>query len=46
MEEKKKNLLDNTLNQPTKFRTKNFVETNDVVERVAVIVQLNVKLQC
>ena len=23
------NLLDNTPNQPTKFRTKNWVETND-----------------
>ena len=23
------NLLDNTLNQPTKFRTKNWVEIND-----------------
>ena len=25
------NLLDNTPNQPTKFRTKNWVETNDNV---------------
>ena len=29
MEYKKINLLENTPNQPTKFRTKNWVEIND-----------------
>ena len=29
MEYQKINLLDNTANQPTKFRTKNWVEIND-----------------
>ena len=28
------NFLDNTPSQPTKFRTKNWVETNDVVRRM------------
>ena len=33
MKYKKINLLDNTPNQPTKFRTKNWVEINDDVCR-------------
>ena len=38
-----KNLLDNTPNQPTKFRTKNWVEINDN-SRGTSIVKLNLKL--
>ena len=37
------NLLDNTPNQPSKFRTKKWVEIN---ERIALIVKLNLKLHC
>ena len=41
------NLLENTPNQPSKFRTKNWVEINDdKVERITPIVILNLKLQC
>ena len=41
------NLLDNTQNQPTKFRTKNWVEINDNhAERITPIVRLNLKLRC
>ena len=39
------NLLDNTPNQPTKFRTKNWVMMNDV-EHIILIVKLYLKLQC
>ena len=40
------NLLDNTPSQPTKFRTKKWVETNDEeLERKTPIVKLNLKLQ-
>ena len=38
------NLFDNTPNQPTKFRTKNWVEINDG-SRGKIIVKLNLKLQ-
>ena len=40
------NLLDNTSNQPTKFRTKNWVEIMMGVEHITKIVMLNLKLQC
>ena len=41
------NLLDNKPNQPSKFRTKNWVEVNDMhVECITSIVKLNLKLQC
>ena len=40
------NLLDNTPNQPSKFRTIWF-ETNDVhMEHTTSIAKLNLKLQC
>ena len=38
------NLLDNTPIQPTKFRTKNWVEIKRNVERITPIVKLNLKL--
>ena len=37
------NFLDNTSNQPFKFRTKNWVEMTQV-ERITKIVKLNLKL--
>ena len=41
------NLLDNTLNQPTKFRTKNWIEINDDSRGLHNINrQINLKLQC
>ena len=40
------NVLDNRPNQPTKFRTKNWVEVNDDWRgRITPIVKLNAKLQ-
>ena len=40
------NLLGNTPNQPSKFRTKNWIEINDDAhEHIAPIVKLNLKLQ-
>ena len=40
-------LLDNTLNQPSKFTTKNWVEINDYSCGMhKPIVKLNLKLQC
>ena len=40
-------LLDITINQPTKFTSKNSVEINDdACERITLIVKLNLKLQC
>ena len=40
------NLLDNTPNQPTKLRTKNWVEINDEShECTTLVVKLNLKLQ-
>ena len=46
--QKIENLLDNASNQPTKFRTKNWVETNNESreERTMLIVKSNLKLQC
>ena len=39
------NLLDNTIIQPSKFRTKNWVEINDDAGGTP-IVKLNLKIQC
>ena len=40
-------LLDNTLNQQTKFRNNSWEEINmTLVERIATIAKLNLKLQC
>ena len=45
--EYKKKLLDNTPNQPTKFRTKKWVEINvDSRGIITLIVKLNLKLLC
>ena len=39
------NLSDNTSNQPSKFKTKSWVEVNEMhVERITPIVKLNLKL--
>ena len=46
MEYKEINLLDNTPNQPSKFRTKNWVEINVRKKDITPIVKLNLKLQC
>ena len=40
------NLLNNTPNQTTKFRTKNWVENDNSVEHITLTVKLNLKLQC
>ena len=41
------NLIDDTPNQPSKFRTRNWVETNDEQEEhIMLIVKLCLKLQC
>ena len=41
------NLLDNTPNQPTKFRTKHCVQRNDESRgSITLIVKLDLKLQC
>ena len=37
------NLLNNELNEPSKFRTRNWVEINDEYIQVTI---LNLKLQC
>ena len=37
MEYQKINLLDNTPNQPTQFRTKNWVEINDGARRTLIV---------
>ena len=40
------NFLDNLLNKPSKFETKNWVKINDArVEHITQIVKLNLKLQ-
>ena len=40
------NLLINTINQPSKFKTKNWVEINDNLrECVTPVVKLNVKVR-
>ena len=41
------NLLDNASNQPSKFKTKNWVEINDESRGVLMlIVKLNLRHQC
>ena len=41
------NLLDNTSNQPTKFRTKNWIEINDDTHVMYnTKIKLTLKLQC
>ena len=40
------NLLDNTPNQPSKFKTKNCVEIKIRKERIPPIVKLILKLRC
>ena len=40
------NLLNNTPNQTTQFRTKNWVENDNSVEHITLTVKLNLKLQC
>ena len=45
--QKKCNLLENTPDQPCKFKTKNWLETMMVqVEHIILIVELNSKLKC
>ena len=40
-------LIDDTSNQPSKFRTRNLVEINDEQEEhIMLIVKLSLKLQC
>ena len=38
-------LLDNTPNQSSKFRTKNWIQINDDLPHIATSVKLNLKLQ-
>ena len=41
------NLLDNTSNEPSKFRAKNWVEImRKDVEHITLIIKLNLNLQC
>ena len=41
------NLMDDTSNKPSKFRTRNLVETMmNQEEQIMLIVKLNLKLQC
>ena len=42
------NLLENTQNQPSRFRAKNGVEVNDESRGtyITLIIKLNLKLQC
>ena len=42
------NLIDGASNQPSKFRTKNWVEINDesLEEHTMLIAKSNLKLQC
>ena len=40
------NLIDDTSNQPSKFRTRNWVETDDESRGLMLIVKLSLKLQC
>ena len=44
--QKKINLLDNTPNQPIKFRTKNWVEINDDSREIHNTNSQSLKLQC
>ena len=40
------NVLDNALNQPSKFRTRNWVEINDESRGTYTGNEINLKLQC
>ena len=40
------NLLESAPNQPTKFRTRNWVEINDDSREHILVMILNLKLQC
>ena len=41
------NLVDNTQNEPSKFRTRNWVEINDEPRvMITKIIKLNLKVQC
>ena len=40
------NLLDNPLNQPSKFRTRNWIEKMMNQEEHILVMMLNLKLQC
>ena len=44
--QKTKNLLDDTSNQPFKFKTKNWVKINDESRGTMLIVKSNLKLLC
>ena len=47
--QKIKNLLDNTQNEPNKFRTKSWVEIDDEwlgTYHIIIVVKLDLKLQC
>ena len=44
--QKIENLLDNASNQPSKFRTRNWVEVNDDSRGNIPMQILNLKLQC
>ena len=40
------NLIDDVSNQPSKFRTRNWVEMMNQEEHIMLIVKLSLKLQC
>ena len=40
------NLIDDISNQPSKFRTRNWVEMNDEEEYTMLILKSSLKLQC
>ena len=40
------NLIDDISNQPSKFRTRNWVEINDEEEYTMLILKSSLKLQC
>ena len=45
--QKIRNLIDDASNQPSKFRTKNWVEINDESEEYTMLIaKSNLKLQC
>ena len=44
--QKRINLLDNTPNQPTKYRTKNGTKKDESRECITKVIKLNLKLQC
>ena len=44
--QKIENLLDDASNQPSKYKTKNWVETTNQEEHIMLIVKSNSKLLC